>query len=235
MKRYVAEAIGTYGLVLFGTGSVVVNSFSDGAVGLVGIALSFGLVVATMIYAIGDLSGAHINPAVTIGAVVAKRFPAKDAIPYILAQCLGGLLASATLAGIFPMMLSGDNPPGLGATLPATGIGVPQAFLFEVILTFFLMFVILGVTAAGKAEVVLAGFAIGGVVAFEVFVGGPITGGSMNPARSLGPAVIGGQMQHLWLYLVAPIVGAVLAALVTNFLRSEHTAETDDTPVEGTT
>ncbi len=216
-KRYVAEAIGTYALVLFGTGSVVVNGFSEGALGLVGIAMSFGLVVATMIYAIGDLSGAHINPAVTIGAVVAKRFSVKNAVPYLIAQCLGALAASATLKAFFP-----GDATNFGATLPAEGIGVQQAFFFEVILTFFLMFVVLGVTAAGKAEVLLAGFAIGGVVAFEVFVGGPITGGSMNPARSLGPAVVSGQTQHLWLYLVAPVVGAVLAALVTNFLRCDN-------------
>lgn len=217
MKRYVAEAIGTYALVFAGTGAIVVDTVSGGQVGLVGIAVAFGLVVATMIYAIGDLSGAHLNPAVSFGAMVARRFSKAEVIPYVLAQCVGAIAASATLKALFPGLNS------YGVTLPTlpNAEAVTHAFVFEVILTFFLMFVILGVTAAGKAETPLAGFAIGGVVAFEVFLGGPVCGASMNPARSLGPALISGQTQHLWVYLAAPVLGGVLAAIVTNYLRSE--------------
>lgn len=220
MKRYLAEAIGTYALVFAGTGAVIVDGVSGGAVGLVGIAMVFGLVVMAMIYAIGDLSGAHINPAVTIAACISKRFPAQDVLPYIMAQCAGALAASASLKAIYP------GVEGLGATIPSGE--VMQSFTLEVILTFFLVFVVLGVTTAGRAEGILAGLAIGGTVGLDVFVGGPISGASMNPARSLGPAVIGGQVEHLWLYLLAPAVGGILAAIVTNFLRS------DDEPAEST-
>ncbi len=214
MKRYVAEAIGTYALVFAGTGALIVDGMTDGSVSLIGIALVFGLVVMAMVYALGDISGAHINPAVTIAACVAKRFPAKDVAPYIAAQCAGALAASATLKAIYPAA------EGLGATLPAGDL--MQSFTLEVILTFFLVFVAFGVTTAGRAESILAGLAIGGTVGLDVLVGGPISGASMNPARSLGPAVIGGQTQHLWMYLTAPVVGGILAALVTNYLRCDH-------------
>lgn len=214
MKKYVAEAIGTYALVFAGTGAVVVDGVSGGALGLVGIAMVFGLVIMAMIYAIGDISGAHINPAVSIAACVRGGFPASEVLPYIVAQCAGALAASASLKALFPEVTS------LGATLPSGAIA--QSFAFEVILTFFLLFVVFGVTAAGRAEVLLAGLAIGGTVGLEVFLGGPISGASMNPARSIGPAILGGEMQHLWVYLVGPITGGVLAALVTRYLRSDE-------------
>lgn len=213
MKKYVAEAIGTYTLVFAGTGAVVVDGVADGALGLVGIAMVFSLVIMAMIYSIGDISGAHINPAVSIAACVRGGFPVAEVVPYLVAQCAGALAASASLKLLFPEVAS------LGATLPSGTIG--QSLAFEMILTFFLLFVVFGVTAPGKAEALLAGLAIGGTVGFEVFLGGPISGASMNPARSIGPAVMGGQMQHLWVYLVGPIAGAVLAALVTRYLRSD--------------
>lgn len=232
VKKYVAEAIGTYALVFAGTGAVLVDGVSGGALGLVGIAMVFGLVVMAMIYAIGDLSGAHINPAVTIAAWVRGVFPAAQVAPYVIAQCAGALAASATLRFHFP------EAEGLGATLPSwpASDAVVQSLVFEVILTFFLVFVIFGVTATGKAEVLLAGIAIGGTVGLEVFVGGPISGASMNPARSIGPAVIGGEMQHLWVYLAGPIAGGVLAALVTKYLRchgEEAGKVIDPNPTEG--
>ncbi|QDT69677.1 Aquaporin Z 2 [Planctomycetes bacterium MalM25] len=221
MKRYLAEAIGTYALVFAGTGAIIVDGVTDGSVSLVGVALVFGLVVMAMIYALGDISGAHLNPAVTIAACVAKRFPAQDVGPYIAAQCIGALAASASLKAIYP------GVTGLGATMPLDG-NVTQSFILEVILTFFLVFVALGVTTAGRAEGILAGLAIGGTVGLDVFVGGPISGASMNPARSFGPAVISGQTQHLWMYLAAPVAGGILAAIVTNCLRSEEPTESSD-------
>ncbi|MGL4512293.1 MAG: MIP/aquaporin family protein [Lacipirellulaceae bacterium] len=213
MKRFVAEAVGTYLLVLVGTGSVVVNQSSEGAVTLVGIAAAFGLVVTAMIYSIGDLSGAHMNPAVTVAATLAKRFPAARVAPYVVAQCLGAVAASATLRGLFP------DATTLGQTAPAGP--VIQALIVEGLLTFLLVFVILNVTAPGKSDAALAGVVIGATVAAGILVGGPVSGGSMNPARSLGPALVAGELKHLWVYAVGPLVGGVLAAAVTRALRSE--------------
>jgi len=203
MKKYVAETIGTFALVFAGTGAIVVNDFSQGAISHAGIALTFGLVVMAMIYAIGDVSGAHINPAVTIAFWVAKRFDGRQVVPYIVAQLLGAFAASGVLRVLF---LEHDT---LGATLP-TGPWW-QSFVFEVLLTFILMFVILNVSTGAKEKGIMAGAAIGGVVAFEAMFAGPICGASMNPARSIAPAVVGGNLEHMWLYVVAPVLGALLA------------------------
>lgn len=203
MKKYVAEAIGTFALVFAGTGAIVVNDVSQGAISHAGIALTFGLVVMAMIYAIGDVSGAHINPAVTIAFWVAKRFDGRQVVPYIVAQLLGAFAASGVLRVLF---LEHDT---LGATLP-TGPWW-QSFVFEVLLTFILMFVILNVSTGAKEKGIMAGAAIGGVVAFEAMFAGPICGASMNPARSIAPAVVGGNVEHMWLYVVAPVLGALLA------------------------
>ena len=203
MKKYVAEAIGTFALVFAGTGAIVVNDVSQGAISHAGIALTFGLVVMAMIYAIGDVSGAHINPAVTIAFWVAKRFDGREVVPYIVAQLLGAFAASGVLRVLF---LEHDT---LGATLP-TGPWW-QSFVFEVLLTFILMFVILNVSTGAKEKGIMAGAAIGGVVAFEAMFAGPICGASMNPARSIAPALMSSNLQHMWLYVVAPVLGALLA------------------------
>lgn len=203
MKKYVAEAIGTFALVFAGTGAIVVNDVSQGAISHAGIALTFGLVVMAMIYAIGDVSGAHINPAVTIAFWVAKRFDGREVVPYIVAQLLGAFAASGVLRVLF---LEHDT---LGATLPAGQWW--QSFVFEVLLTFILMFVILNVSTGAKEKGIMAGAAIGGVVAFEAMFAGPICGASMNPARSIAPALMSSNLQHMWLYVVAPVLGALLA------------------------
>jgi len=203
LRKYVAEAVGTFCLVFAGTGAIVVNDVAGGVVTHVGIAFTFGLVVMAMIYSVGDISGAHINPAVSIAFCLAKRIEAKLVLPYIFAQLIGAVLASALLKVMF------QDHPTLGATLPA-GSGL-QTFLFEVMLTFILMFVILNVSTGAKEKGIMAGVAIGGTVALDALFAGPISGASMNPARSLGPALLSGQLQDLWIYLAAPVIGAALA------------------------
>jgi aquaporin Z len=205
MRRALAEAIGTFALVFVGTGAIVVNDVTGGAVSHVGIALSFGLVVMTMIYAVGDVSGAHFNPAVTLGFFTARRMPASDVVLYVASQCTGALLASLLLRVLFP------DAPGLGGTTPAGSAG--QSFVLEGVLTFFLMFVILGVATGAKEKGMMAGVAVGGAVALGALFGGPISGASMNPARSLGPAVVSGELGAIWIYLLAPTLGAGLAVL----------------------
>jgi len=214
VKSYAAELVGTFMLVFFGTGAVITNTASGGAVTLLGIALVFGLTVLAVIYSLGDISGAHLNPAVTVGLVCARRIPASTIAPYILSQCAGALLASLVLHQLFPKDLS------LGATLPGLGTLPPQVFILETVLTFFLMLVILNVTTGAKEKSITAGIVIGSVVALEILFAGPFTGASMNPARSIGPAVVSGQLGHLWIYLVAPVVGAALAAVLTGWIRS---------------
>ena len=181
------------------------NQVSDGAVTHPGIAITFGLIVLAMIYSIGDVSGCHINPAVTIAFCVARRFDSKQVAPYVLCQLAGGFLASAFLLAMFPEQAS----LGLGATLPA-GPWL-QSFVFEVVLTFMLMFVILNVSTGAKEKGITAGIAIGAVVALEAMFAGPICGASMNPARSIAPAMMSGRTEHLWVYIAAPILGALLA------------------------
>lgn len=203
MNRYIAELIGTFALVFCGTGAIMINTITDGAVTHVGIATTFGLIVAAMIYAVGSISGAHFNPAVTIGFYVAKRFPAREILPYIIAQLTGALLASMILRFLFP------ESPTMGETLPAGQ--VMQTFILEIILTYFLMFVIINVATGSKEQGAIAGVAIGMVVLLEAMFAGPITGASMNPVRSIAPALIGLNLTHLWAYIVAPIVGSTLA------------------------
>lgn len=203
MKRFAAEAMGTFALVFAGTGAIVINQSSNGAITHVGIALTFGLVVLAMIYTLGDVSGAHLNPAVTLGFCSAGRMPWSGALPYIASQCLGAFAASGLLRVLFPTNAS------LGATLPA-GTAM-QSFVLEVVLTAILMFVILNVSTGAKEKGVTAGIAIGSVIALEALFAGPICGASMNPARSLAPAVVSGQLGNLWIYLLAPVLGAQLA------------------------
>ena len=202
-RRLLAEFLGTFCLVFAGTGAIVTNEISHGAVTHVGVSLTFGLVVMAMIYAFGDVSGAHLNPAVSVGFLLARRFSARDAAAYALVQTLGALAASAALRAIFPTSTT------LGATVPT---GNPwQSVALETILSMMLMLVILAVATGPKEKGIMAGIAVGGVVAFEAIVGGPISGASMNPARSLGPALLLSQSSSLWIYVVAPITGAALA------------------------
>ena len=203
MRKYLAEIIGTFALVFCGTGAIIINQESGGAITHVGIAATFGLIIAAMIYTIGDISGAHLNPAVTIAFWVAKVFPSKEIAPYIISQGIGAFLASFILHYLFP---TNDT---LGATLPA-GTAM-QSFILEVILTFILMFTIIHVAKGSKEQGMFAGIAIGSVVLLEAMFAGPICGASMNPIRSLSPAIVSGHTEHLWVYISAPILGAVVA------------------------
>ena len=203
MKKLVAEFIGTFALVFAGTGAIVINDLSRGGITHVGIALTFGLVVLAMIYTLGDISGAHLNPAVTSAFWLSGRFAGQQVFPYILAQCFGAIAASVILHFLFPTHST------LGATLPA-GSDM-QSFVLELILTLILMFVILNVSAGAKEKGVTAGIAIGAAIGLEAMFAGPICGASMNPARSLAPAIVSGHLEHLWIYLAAPVIGACLA------------------------
>lgn len=212
MKRYLAELIGTFALVFCGTGAIIINQQTSGVIGHAGIAATFGLIVTAMIYTFGETSGAHFNPAVTISFCLARLFRWKQVVPYILSQLAGAFLASLLLRVLFPSNLT------LGATLPS---GSPlQSFILEVVLTFFLMLVILFTSQGSKEVGVLAGMAIGATVLLEAMFAGPICGASMNPARSISPAVVGGHMSALWVYIFAPILGAGLATPVWQYLKS---------------
>jgi aquaporin Z len=213
MKRKIlSEFLGTFGLVFTGCGAVVVNDLTGGVIGHLGINIVFGLAVMAMVYSFGDVSGAHINPAVTIAFWLSGRFPLKEVGPYIIAQCIGSIVACALLWYLFP-----DDSTYLGATLVSGTI--MQSFVLEVIITFLLMLIIIMVATGSKEVGTLAGIAIGAAVTLLALVGGPISGASMNPARSLGPALISGHLENIWLYFVAPIIGAALAVPVSNVLK----------------
>lgn len=211
MRRYLAEAIGTFALVFCGTGAIVVNQQTGGVIGHAGVAATFGLIVTAMIYTFGGISGAHFNPAVTIAFSLAKLFRWKDVASYIVAQLAGGLLASLLLKALFPANET------LGATLPA-GTQM-QSFILEVVLTFFLMLVILFTSQGSKEVGVLAGIAIGATVLVEAMFAGPVSGASMNPARSLAPALVSQNLSAVWIYTAAPCVGAALATLAWRLLK----------------
>ncbi len=211
-RRLAAEAIGTFALVFAGTGAIVVDGASGGAVTHVGIALTFGLVVMALIQAFGDVSGAHLNPAVTLAFVVAKRFPVRELAGYVAAQCTGAIAASLVLRGLFPHDVT------LGATLPVGSLW--QSLALETVLTWFLMLIILSVSDGARERGVMASLAIGGVVALEALFAGPISGASMNPARSLAPAIVSGEMRGLWIYFVAPVAGALLAVATCRLVRA---------------
>ncbi len=203
-RRYLAELFATFTLVFAGCGAVVVDGVTDGAITHAGIAVVFGLVVLAMIYTVGDVSGAHMNPAVTIAFWAARRFPLRDVAPYVGAQVAGAIAACTLLRLMFP------EHDTLGSTLPRNDAAM-QSFVLEVVLTAILMFVILHVSTGAKEKGITAGIAIGSVILFEAMFGGPISGASMNPARSVGPALLSGHTEHLWVYLVAPTTGALLA------------------------
>ena len=203
VKKLLAEFLGTFGLVFAGTGAIVINQVSGGAIGHAGIALTFGLAVLVMVYTFGDVSGAHLNPAVTLGLVAARRFSLRQAPGYIAAQVCGALAASGLLRALFP------DHATLGATLPAGA--ETQSFVLEIVLTALLVLTILSVSSGPQEKGLTAGIAIGGIIALEAMFAGPVCGASMNPARSLAPALVSGHLEHLWIYLTAPVLGALLA------------------------
>jgi len=215
LKKSVAEITGTFALVFCGTGAMVIDKETGGGVSHVGVAITFGLIVMSMIYALGDISGAHLNPAVSIAFVIAGRLPVKQLAVYIASQMAGALLASGILKVLFPANEL------LGATLPAGS--AMQSFILELLLTFLLMLVIINVATGSKEQGLFAGLAIGFVVLLEAMFAGPVCGASMNPARSLGPAVISGHTEHLWVYLSAPVIGAALAIPLWKYLTSKNT------------
>jgi len=217
-RRWIAEAIGTFFLVFIGPGAGMVDAYTHGAIGHAGVALAFAFVITGMVFAIGHLSGAHINPAVTLGFWSVRRFPGREVLPYVIAQCVGASVAALALKSIL-------GPVGhVGATIPAVSLGA--AFVVEWVLSFALMFVIMGVSTNARLVHGLAAVAVGLTIGFCAMMGGPLTGASMNPARSLGPAFFGGGWTAQWLYWVAPITGMIAAARVHDFLGSGHPSST---------
>ena len=208
-RRCGAEAFATFALVFAGCGAIVANA-ERGGIGSNGIAVAFGLVI--MVYAVGHVSGAHINPAVTIAFVASRHFPAREAFAYVPAQLTGAIVGAALLR----MTWSG-TPAALGATVPT--VGTAAAFTYELVLTAFLMFVIMAVATDTRAVGAAAAIAIGGTVALDALFGGPVTGASMNPARSIGPALVAAAWTDLWIYLTAPIAGALVGAVVYQTIR----------------
>jgi MIP family channel proteins len=213
-RPLVAEAVGTFALVFAGAGAIVVDARTH-ALGHVGVAIAFGLVIMVMIYAVGHVSGAHFNPAVTFAFALTRHFPWRSAALYWVAQIAGAVTAAVLIRA------SLGTDAHLGATLPSGSQA--QSFVWELVLTFFLMFVIVAVATDTRAVGEAAAIAIGGTVGLDAMFGGPISGASMNPARSIGPAVVGGDLHALWLYIVAPLVGAALGALTYQFVRGEPT------------
>lgn len=213
-QKLFAEVLGTFCLVFVGTAAIVVNDLGEGVITHAGVALAFGLIVLAMIYAIGDISGAHINPAVTIAFAFARRLPLGLVGPYIAAQCAGAILASLTVLLLFP------THETLGQTVPSGSL--MQSFVLEIVLTFMLMFVILSVSTGAKEKGITAGIAVGAVVGLEALFGGPVSGASMNPARSLGPALACFDFTYLWFYIAAPIIGALVAVPACRCIREDN-------------
>jgi len=223
LAPYLAEGIGTFGLVFAGCGAIVIDTLSKGQITHVGVGLVFGLIITVMIYSLGHISGAHFNPAVTLGFVVARHFPVKRLFGYWLAQYSGAILAAGCLRLLFGTVAN------LGTTLPMGSGGAWQSFGLEALLTFFLMFVIMAMATDTRAVGQAAALAIGSTVALEALFAGPISGASMNPARSLGPALVSFTWTAQWVYLLAPFLGALAGALVYRVLR-EMSQTTPDAP-----
>ena len=214
-RRALAEFLAAFALVFAGCGAVIANAHSDGALGAVGVALVFGLIIMTMVYATGHLSGAHINPSVTIAFTLTRHFDVRDAVAYVAAQLAGATAAALVLYAIWT-----DKPANLGATVPRIGSG--SAFVYEAVMTGMLMFVIMAVATDTRAVGAAAAIAIGGVIGLDALFGGPVTGASMNPARSFGPAIVSGEWESFWVYVVGPIIGATSGALDYQLVRGEH-------------
>jgi MIP family channel proteins len=212
VRRALAEGLAAFALVFAGCGAAVTNATHDGALGQTGIAATFGLIIMVMVYATGHLSGAHINPAVTIAFTLTRHFPLRDAVAYI-----GGQLAGATAGALLLLAVWTQEPAALGATVPSIATG--SALVYEIVLTAFLMFVIMAVATDTRAVGAAAAIAIGGTVALDALFGGPLTGASMNPARSFGPALASGTWTDFWIYVVGPVGGAALGALAYQLVR----------------
>jgi aquaporin NIP len=213
-RRALAEALAAFALVFAGCGAIVADGRYDGALGTVGVSLVFGLIIMVMIYATGHLSGAHINPAVTIAFTLTRHFPAREALAYVGSQVAGATAGALALLAVWT-----DKPADLGSTVPSVGAG--SAFVYELVLTAFLMFVIVAVATDTRAVGAAAAIAIGGTVGLDALFGGPVTGASMNPARSFGPALASGTWTDFWIYVTAPIAGAALGALAYQLVRGE--------------
>lgn len=217
LRRAVAEGLAAFALVFAGCGAIVTDATRDGVLGATGVAAVFGLVIMVMIYATGHLSGAHINPAVTIAFTLARHFPPRDAVAYVAAQ-----IAGATAGALLLLAVWSDKPAALGATVPSIGAG--NALLYEVVLTAILMFVIVAVATDTRAVGGAAALAIGGTVALDALFGGPLTGASMNPARSFGPALAAGEWRDFWVYVAGPLTGAALGVGAYQFIRVPEVA-----------
>ena len=215
-RRSVAEGLGTFALVFAGCGAIVVDAERGGALGATGVAAAFGLAVMVTVYAIGHVSGAHINPAVTAAFVSTRHFPAREAVVYVPAQLTGAVAAALVLRLVWE-----GTPADLGATVPSVGAG--SALVYEVVLTAILMFVIVAVATDTRAVGPAAAIAVGGTVALAALVGGEVTGASMNPARSFGPALVAGEWTDLWIYVVGPLIGALAGALLYGLVRGPRT------------
>jgi aquaporin NIP len=216
-RRAAAEGLAAFALVFAGCGAIIADAGYDGALGTVGVGLVFGLVIMVMVYAAGHLSGAHINPAVTLAFTMTRHFPAREAAAYIAAQLAGAVAGALALLAVWP-----DAPANLGATLPSVGAG--SALVYELLMTAFLMFVIMAVATDTRAVGAAAAIAIGGVIGLDALFGGPVTGASMNPARSFGPALASGEWTDFWVYLVGPVAGAGLGALAYQLVRGPASA-----------
>jgi aquaporin NIP len=213
-RRALAEALAAFALVFAGCGAIVADAENGGTLGAVGIALVFGLVIMVMVYATGHLSGAHINPAVTLAFTVTRHFPRREAAAYVAAQIAGATAAALLLAAAWS-----GTPADLGATVPSVGAGA--ALLYELVLTAVLMFVIMAVATDTRAVGAAAAIAIGGAVGLDALFGGPVTGASMNPARSLGPALASGEWSEFWVYLIGPAAGAIAGAFAYQAVRGQ--------------
>jgi aquaporin NIP len=220
-RRAAAEALAAFALVFAGCGAIVANAQYDAALGAVGVSLVFGLIIMVMVYATGHLSGAHINPAVTVAFTLSRHFPARDAVAYVGAQLAGAAAAAFVLLAVWP-----DKPAALGATVPSVGVG--SAFVYELLLTAFLMFVIMAVATDTRAVGAAAAIAIGGTVGLDALFGGPVTGASMNPARSFGPALAAGEWHDCWIYVVGPVTGAALGAFAYQLVRGDSGPISDE-------
>jgi len=216
MKKLIAEALGTFTMIFCGTGAMTINEITNGDISHVGVAMTWGLIVMAMIYAFGEISGAHFNPAVTISFAFAKKFEWTNVPKYIGAQLIGAICASALLWFLFPESLT------LGETTPMEGFPAYKAFIIEFLLTFFLMVVIINVSTGSKEIGTMAAIAVGAVVLLEAMFAGPITKASMNPARSIAPALFTGNYQYLWLYVTAPILGALAAVMSCKLVKEEN-------------